>query len=63
MVSIFQQDDGGMRAMDKDGKILEEFYFVGIIDILMLYSARKKAEHAYKALKYNKVIVTDKSIQ
>jgi len=54
MVSIFQQDDGGMRAMDKDGKILEEFYFVGIIDILMLYSARKKAEHAYKALKYNK---------
>lgn len=54
MVSIFQQDDGGMRAMDKDGKPLDEFYFIGIIDILMLYSTRKKAEHAYKAVKYNK---------
>ena len=46
-VSIFNTDDGGMRSIGKD-----EYYFVGIIDILMLYTLRKRMEHSYKILAY-----------
>jgi len=49
MPSIFQRDDGGMKAVGTD-----EYYYVGIIDILMLYTIRKQMEHAYKSLRYNK---------
>jgi hypothetical protein len=43
-----------MRAV-KDGQNMEESYYVGIIDILMLYSLRKRGEHAYKSLRFGKV--------
>jgi len=39
--SIFQKDDGGLRSIILD-KPEKEFYFIGIIDILMLYTTRKK---------------------
>ncbi len=43
-----------MRGI-KEGHHTEEYY-VGIIDILMLYSIRKRGEHAYKSLRYGKDI-------
>jgi len=46
-ISIFQTEEGGIRSVTKD-----EFYFVGIIDILMKYTLRKRAEHTYKILRY-----------
>jgi 1-phosphatidylinositol-4-phosphate 5-kinase len=49
---VFQGDDGGMRGVDADGTKLNEYYFVGVIDILMLYTIRKKAEHVYKSLRF-----------
>jgi len=45
---VFQLDDGGMWSAD--GNL---HYFIGIIDILMLYSLRKKLEHAYKSIRYS----------
>ena len=40
----------------KNNVSTEEYYFVGIIDILMLYSLRKRGEHAYKSLRFGKEI-------
>ncbi|KAM9972349.1 hypothetical protein ACTFIW_007408 [Dictyostelium discoideum] len=48
-ISAFQQDEGGIKSQGGDA---EEHYFLGIIDILMLYSLRKKVEHTYKTLKF-----------
>ncbi|GAM23972.1 hypothetical protein SAMD00019534_071470 [Acytostelium subglobosum LB1] len=50
--SAFQQDEGGIKGVDEDGQANDEHYFMGIIDILMLYSLRKKLEHTYKTLKF-----------
>eukprot|EP01117_Protostelium_nocturnum_P012457 TRINITY_DN4597_c0_g1_i3.p1 TRINITY_DN4597_c0_g1~~TRINITY_DN4597_c0_g1_i3.p1 ORF type:complete len:819 (+),score=308.58 TRINITY_DN4597_c0_g1_i3:128-2584(+) len=44
-VCIFQRDDGGMIGTNP--KIT---YFIAVIDILMLYTLRKKLEHSYKAI-------------
>jgi len=61
-VSIFQRCDGGMRSVefesvDEHGVVVphygHEYYYVGIIDILMLYSIRKRMEHYYKAFRYD----------
>jgi 1-phosphatidylinositol-4-phosphate 5-kinase len=46
--SIFETDEGGLRGRAEDGSLLDEYYYIGIIDILMLYSMRKQIEHAYK---------------
>jgi len=47
--SIFETDEGGVRGRAEDGSLLDEYYYIGIIDILMLYTMRKQIEHAYKA--------------
>jgi len=52
--SIFQANDGGMRGVDEHGNGTGVYYYMGIIDILMLYSVRKKVEHTYKTLRYKK---------
>lgn len=52
--SIFQENDGGMRGLDDSGVANGRYYYMGIIDILMLYSIRKKVEHTYKTLRYGK---------
>ncbi|KYQ93877.1 putative phosphatidylinositol phosphate kinase [Tieghemostelium lacteum] len=49
-ISIFEHDKGGMQGIDQQGNALNEFYFIGIIDILMLYTFRKQVEHSYKSL-------------
>ncbi|KAF2070821.1 hypothetical protein CYY_007868 [Polysphondylium violaceum] len=52
-VSIFEHDKGGMQGIDEENNPMGEYYFMGIIDILMLYSFRKRVEHKYKSL-FNK---------
>jgi len=45
-----------MKGVDSNGKYNGECYFIGIIDILMLYTLRKRGEHAYKSLRFGKDI-------
>lgn len=52
MISIFQQDDGGIRARKPDSTPLNEYYYLGIIDILMIYTVRKKIENTYKSIRW-----------
>ena len=40
---------GGVEGMDEHGRLVGERYFVGIIDILMLYTRRKKLERLWKS--------------
>jgi 1-phosphatidylinositol-4-phosphate 5-kinase len=53
-LSIFEQEEGGIRARviapEGDEQVLDEYYYMGIIDILTLYSLRKQFEHAYKSV-------------
>lgn len=44
--------NGGMQARDENDKPMQIYYFVGIIDILMFYTARKVAERIYKKIWY-----------
>jgi len=41
---------GGIDGMTADGTLTGDRYFIGIIDILMLYTQRKKLENAWKTL-------------
>lgn len=49
--SLFTEDDGGMASGDDDDDDDDrnEVYYVGMIDILQEYNARKKAEHFSKS--------------
>lgn len=49
-LSCFEREEGGVRARGPDGAILDEYYYIGVIDILMLYTARKQIEHAAKRI-------------
>eukprot|EP01111_Echinosteliopsis_oligospora_P017754 TRINITY_DN7812_c0_g2_i2.p1 TRINITY_DN7812_c0_g2~~TRINITY_DN7812_c0_g2_i2.p1 ORF type:complete len:313 (+),score=64.89 TRINITY_DN7812_c0_g2_i2:453-1391(+) len=51
--SIFQVSDGGMLGIDEAGNATGEMYYLGVIDILMLYTLRKRVEHTYKVVRYN----------
>jgi 1-phosphatidylinositol-4-phosphate 5-kinase len=51
--SIFTKEDGGCCGQLDDGRPSKEIYYMGIIDILVEYSAGKKIEHAAKTLKYD----------
>lgn len=42
----------------EDGFWNGEIYFVGVIDILMLYSTRKKLERSYKTLRFEGEVST-----
>jgi len=53
VISAFQVEDGGMRGISEDIIDSKEYYYVGIIDILMLYTLRKRAEHTYKTIRFN----------
>jgi len=50
LFSIFEKEEGGLRGRAEDGSLLDEYYYIGIIDVLMLYTVRKQLEHAYKAV-------------
>ena len=45
-VPFFQRDSGGMRAHDS-----EDLYFVGVIDILIQFGAKKRMEHKWKSVR------------
>jgi len=47
--SMFEKDEGGVQGRAEDGSMLDEYYYIGIIDILMLYTVRKQIEHVYKS--------------
>ncbi|KAK5583743.1 hypothetical protein RB653_005342 [Dictyostelium firmibasis] len=49
-ISIFEHDKGGMQGINERNEAMGEYYFMGIIDILMLYSFRKQIEHTYKSI-------------
>lgn len=51
--SLFTRDDGGMRG-SRDGRPSSEVYYMGIIDILTEYGAKKKVEHTLKSIKHDK---------
>jgi hypothetical protein len=45
----FQEEQGGILGYNKE-KQRKEYYYIGIIDILMQYTTRKKAEHLLRAI-------------
>ena len=45
-VPFFQRDSGGMRAQGS-----EDLYFVGVIDILIQFGAKKRMEHKWKSVR------------
>eukprot|EP01130_Rhizamoeba_saxonica_P018761 TRINITY_DN9516_c0_g1_i2.p1 TRINITY_DN9516_c0_g1~~TRINITY_DN9516_c0_g1_i2.p1 ORF type:complete len:518 (+),score=124.39 TRINITY_DN9516_c0_g1_i2:236-1789(+) len=51
--SIYMEDFGGIRGINEREENREELYFVGIIDILVQYVARKKFEHLVKSIPYS----------
>ena len=52
--TFFTQDDGGLCSVDPlSGREGNEVYYLGIIDILQRYNARKKVEHGVKALTHD----------
>ena len=46
---MFQQEEGGFYGLDKDGQPNGEVYYMGIIDILQQYNARKWGETIFKS--------------
>eukprot|EP01116_Phalansterium_solitarium_P001444 TRINITY_DN1123_c0_g1_i1.p1 TRINITY_DN1123_c0_g1~~TRINITY_DN1123_c0_g1_i1.p1 ORF type:complete len:791 (+),score=195.66 TRINITY_DN1123_c0_g1_i1:149-2521(+) len=59
---MFQQEDGGVRAMDELGQPLDEHYFIGVIDILLKYDASKFFERVYKMMRHRVAADTVSSI-
>ena len=56
-VSDLQQDDGGLcSAQVVDGQVVAggEIYFLGIVDFLQTYTARKFLETNFKSLRYKR---------
>lgn len=53
-VSVFQRDEGGWGSLYSIEEGSREIYYLGIIDILTPYNGKKKLEHAYKSIKYDK---------
>ncbi len=51
----FYGEEGGLRSSIADNSPGEEIYFLGIIDILTPYDSKKKIEHLFKSLHYEKV--------
>jgi len=47
-ISTFEREEGGIQGKADDGSELDEFYYLGVIDILTQYNVRKHLEHAYK---------------
>ena len=51
----FTAECGGLYGVQKNGKLSNEIYFMGIIDILQQYTLKKQLEHFGKSIKYDKV--------
>jgi 1-phosphatidylinositol-4-phosphate 5-kinase len=53
----FYMDDGGFAGTDEHDNPTNCIYYLGVIDILTPYNTVKKAEHAWKSLKDDKVFI------
>ncbi|KNC47995.1 serine/threonine protein kinase [Thecamonas trahens ATCC 50062] len=53
-VSLFAADQGGFASTGTENEPLNEVYFLGIIDFLQKYNAKKKLENRYKSLRFDK---------
>lgn len=49
--SAFCRDNGGISGWSEGSKDSDRVYFMGIIDILQTYNAKKRAEHILKGMK------------
>lgn len=52
---FFQKDFGGIISTNNEGKLGDELYYFGIIDILVKFGTKKKLENIGKSLLYNSV--------
>jgi len=56
--TFFTQHHGGIRATDEQDQPLSVIYFMGIIDILQPYNASKRAEHAFKSIRHDRMEIS-----
>uniref|UniRef100_A0A1D1XEN8 1-phosphatidylinositol-4-phosphate 5-kinase n=1 Tax=Anthurium amnicola TaxID=1678845 RepID=A0A1D1XEN8_9ARAE len=54
----FYMDDGGFAGTDEQDNPTNYIYYLGVIDILTPYNTVKKAEHAWKSLKDDKLYIS-----
>lgn len=52
-LSEFYVDEGGFRSSHDDDSVGDELYFLGIIDILTPYDAKKRIEHMFKVMAHD----------
>ncbi|KAI7884910.1 SAICAR synthase-like protein [Lichtheimia hyalospora FSU 10163] len=52
--SVFYTDDGGFRSTDENDRPTSILYYLGVIDILTAYDAKKKSEHFFKSMTHDK---------
>ncbi|ORZ10074.1 hypothetical protein BCR42DRAFT_333937 [Absidia repens] len=55
---VFYSDEGGFQATDEMDQPTGMLYFMGIIDILTPYDAKKKTEHMFKSLTQDKAAIS-----
>ncbi|ORY97448.1 hypothetical protein BCR43DRAFT_438695 [Syncephalastrum racemosum] len=51
---VFYSDDGGFQSTDENDRGTNSLYYMGIIDILTPYDAKKKSEHFFKSMTQDK---------
>lgn len=52
---VFYQDEGGIRGTDEYDRNENTIYYLGVIDILTPYNLKKRLEHFWRGLQYDKV--------
>ena len=54
-ITTFTADQGGFQSTNENDQPLDRIYFMGIIDLLQSYNARKRLENAVKRIRYDGV--------
>ena len=52
--SIFQNYEGGIRSRNANGELGDKIYYLAIIDVLIRYGTKKKAETVSKSIVHKK---------
>jgi 1-phosphatidylinositol-4-phosphate 5-kinase len=58
LFNCFQRDDGGLRSFSDEEGPKSHLYFLGIIDILQEFNAKKRFESTYKGIRFNKKAIS-----